>query len=159
MIRFEEILKKLVEAKIEFVVIGGIAAVVHGSAYATNDLDIAYRRTRENIKRLSPLLKSIHAKPRNFPVAVSAVVDEKSLSFGTNFTFETDLGNLDLLAEVSGLGTYEKVSELAEPLDLYGLKIRVLSIEGLIRTKRAAGRPKDLLHLKELRALGEMKRK
>ena len=159
MTRFEEILKKLVAAKVEFVVIGGIAAVVHGSSYQTSDLDIAYRRTKENIKRFAPLLKGIHARPRNLPAGISAVVDEKSLSFGTNFTLETDLGNLDLLAEVSGLGTYEKVSERAEPLDLYGLKIRVLSLDGLILAKQAAGRPKDLLHLKELRALGEMKRK
>lgn len=154
---FQGLLKELVGAQIDFVLVGGLAAVTQGSAYATYDVDICYRRTDENIKKAIKLLKSLKAKLRETPEDVPFLLDEKTLKMGMNFTFKTRLGDLDLLGEVAGLGDYNKVKEQAEPMDLYGLKVYVLTLDGLICSKRAVQRPKDQMHLKELAAIRAMK--
>ena len=75
---------------------------------------------------------------------------------GTNFTFTTTIGDIDLLGEVSGVGDYEQVRKNSEVKELFGISVNVLTVEGLIKAKRAAGRPKDLLILPELEALKEV---
>ncbi|MBI2066576.1 MAG: hypothetical protein HYT77_01000 [Deltaproteobacteria bacterium] len=159
MTNFEELLKELVSSDIDFVVVGGLAAVTHGSAYETRDLDICYRRSKENIKKLVRLLKSLQAKLRGPKEEIPFILDEKTFSFGVNFTFTTRLGDFDLLGELGGVGSYEKVEAVSEPIDLCELKIKVLSLDGLIASKKAANRPKDQMHLKELEAIKELKRK
>jgi predicted nucleotidyltransferase len=159
MTQFEEILKRLNEAEVCFVLVGGLAAVAHGSAYVTVDLDICYERSPDNIKRLVPLLISLHATLRNAPKDLPFILDEKTFSLGMNFTFDTDLGALDLLGEITGVGVYSEVIKFSEPLDLFGLRIDILSLDGLIKTKQTAGRPKDLAHLKELEAIRAMRGK
>jgi hypothetical protein len=158
MTNFEELLKKLVSSDIDFVVVGGLAAVTHGSAYETRDLDICYRRSKENIKKLVRLLKSLQAKLRGPKEELPFILDEKTFSFGVNFTFTTRLGDFDLLGELGGVGSYEKVEAVSEPIDLCGLKVKVLSLDGLIASKKAANRPKDQMHLKELEAIKELKK-
>lgn len=159
MTNFEEILKQLVSKEINFVLIGGLAAVTHGSAYETSDLDICHERTKENIQKLAALLKELKSTLRGVDKNIPFIPDQKSITNGMNFTFETTLGNLDILGEVEGLGNYHQVKKFSEPLDIYGMKINILSIEGLIRSKKAAGRPKDQMHLQELQAIQEMKKK
>jgi predicted nucleotidyltransferase len=158
MTQFEELLKRLVAADIRFVLVGGLAAVAHGSAYVTIDLDICYQRSPDNIKRLVSLLNKLHTSLRDAPKDLPFVLDEKTFSLGMNFTFDTDLGALDLLGEISGVGTYPEVEKLSEPLDLFGFRVDILSLEGLIKSKQAAGRPKDEAVLKELRVIQEMKK-
>jgi hypothetical protein len=158
MTRFEDIIKGLVAARIRFVLIGGLAASAQGSSYVTQDLDICYERTRENISKIVIYLRSVHAKLRGTPGDVPFILDDRTFSFGMNFTFQTDLGDLDLLGEMSGVGGYQEAVKLSDALDLYGLRVDVLSVEGLIRAKRATGRPKDLAHLKELEAIRELKK-
>jgi len=82
--------------------------------------------------------------------------DERTLAQGMNFTFETDFGDIDLLGELSGIGQFSDVARDAVSIELYGLQVRVASLDALIRSKRAAGRPKDLNALPELEALKEM---
>lgn len=159
MTSFEELLRKLVSSNIDFVVVGGVAAVTHGSAYETRDLDICYRRSKENIKKLVRLLKSLHAKLRGPKEELPFILDEKTFLFGMNFTFTTRLGDFDLLGELGGIGPYEKVEAMSEPIDLCGLKVRVLSLDGLIMAKKAANRPKDQMHVKELEAIKELKKR
>ncbi|MBI4127011.1 MAG: hypothetical protein HY465_05905 [Deltaproteobacteria bacterium] len=115
-------------------------------------------RSQENLKKLIHLLKKLNAKLRGAPPDVPFLLDAKTITMGMNFTFTTTFGELDLLGEVDGLGQYQEVSRYAEPYDLFGHKVLVLSLDGLIKTKRAAGRPKDQLHLKELEAIRAMKR-
>jgi predicted nucleotidyltransferase len=159
MTKFEEILKGLGAKKIKFILIGGFAAAAHGSTYLTNDLDICYERSPENIRKLVGFLKSVHANLRDAPQDLPFILDEKTFSFSLNFTFKTNLGDLDLIGELPGIGAFAQALKAAEPLDLFGMKVEVLSLEGLIQNKKATGRPKDLAHLKELEAIREMKKR
>lgn len=156
MIQVEATLRLLTQHRIEFVIIGGVAISAHGSSYLTFDLDVCYARTRENIKRLIAALAPYHPRPRDFPSNLPFIWDEQTLQQGMNFTCVTDLGNIDLLGEVAGLGDYNDVRGASVLLALFGLQCRVLSLDALIASKRAAGRTKDLLVLPELEALREV---
>ncbi|HKP73382.1 MAG TPA: hypothetical protein VJT82_10625 [Pyrinomonadaceae bacterium] len=149
----------MTQHQIEFVIVGGVAVSAHGSSYLTFDLDVCYARTRENLKRIVAALAPYHPRPRDFPDALPFVWDEQTLRQGTNFTFATDLGNIDLLGEVAGLGSYNEVREASVVLSLFGFQCQVLSLDALIIAKRAAGRTKDLLVLPELEALREVLQK
>ena len=148
-----ELLKLLVDHEVRFSVIGGVALLARGAQRTTEDLDVAYARDRQNLSRLARALAPIHPRLRGVPVALPFVLDEASLRSGLNFTLDTDLGPLDLLGEVAGLGTFEHVDEASTELDIGGMRMLVLTLDGLERAKRAAGRPKDLLDLGMIRAL------
>jgi hypothetical protein len=156
MIQIEVTLRLLTRHEVEFIIIGGVAVSAHGSAYLTYDLDLAYARTRDNLKRLADALAPQHPRPRDFPADLPFVWSEQTIKQGTNFTLTTDLGNIDLLGEVAGLGDYEQVRAQSVVMSLFNLQCRVLSLDALIVAKRAAGRPKDLLALPELEALREI---
>jgi hypothetical protein len=89
------------------------------------------------------------------PEGLPNIFDESTLRNATNFAFETEIGDIDLLGEVSGIGDYTQVEKLSVPMRIFEFELKVLSIEGLIKAKRAAGCPKDLLVLPELEALQE----
>jgi hypothetical protein len=90
---------------------------------------------------------------RGAPPGLPFRLDEATIQAGLNFTLTTDLGDVDLLGEVTGLGGYEQVRACAEEREVFGLKILILGLDGLITAKQAAGRPKDLLQLQELQEL------
>ena len=159
MIQVEPTLRLLTQHQIDFVIVGGVAVSAHGSSYLTFDLDVAYARARDNLKRLAAALAPYHPRPRNLPADLPFIWDERTLQQGTNFTLATNLGNIDLLGEVAGLGDYEQVRAQSVVMSLFGLQCRVLSLDALIIAKRAAGRPKDLLVLPELEALREVTEK
>lgn len=98
----EKLLKALYDQELEFVIIGGAAAVLHGSAYVTGDLDICYSREKENLKRLATALAAFNPSLRGAPKDLPFQLDVDSLKSGLNFTLTTDLGDLDLLGEVTG---------------------------------------------------------
>jgi hypothetical protein len=156
MIQVEQTLRLLTQHQVEFVIVGGVAISAHGSSYLTYDLDVCYARTRENLKRLAAALAPYNPRPRDLPTDLPFVWDEQTLQHGTNFTLTTELGNIDLLGEVKGLGAYTEACAVSIVMNLFGLPCRVLSLAALIITKRAAGRPKDLLALPELEALREI---
>lgn len=145
--------KALADAGVNFVIIGGFAAVVQGATFLTRDLDISYERRPENLKRLAAGLKPFHPRLRGAPAGVPFVFDEHTLAQGMNFTLQTDLGDIDLIGEVSGFGGFSEFASDAIQISLYGATFRVASLDALIRSKRAAGRPKDLNSLPELEAL------
>jgi hypothetical protein len=149
----ERLLTALCQANVAFVVIGGMAAVAQGSAYVTADLDICYQRQPNNYQRLSEALQPFQPRLRGAPVDLPFVLDARTLRGGLNFTLTTEGGDLDLLGEVTGLGDYEAVKAHAEEVELYGYRVWVLTLRGLIISKQAAGRPKDLRLLPELQAL------
>lgn len=156
MTNFTAALKVLSEAKVSFVVVGAYAAVLQGSAQVTQDIDICYERTPENMKRLAAALKPHHPRLRGAPEGLPFILDEKTLARGMNFTFESDFGDIDLLGELSGVGQFSALARDAVSIDLDGVKIRAASLDALIRSKRAAGRAKDLNILPELEALKEL---
>lgn len=157
MLDIAAILKALSASEVDFVVIGGIAAVAHGSAYVTQDFDICYARTPVNLERLAGALAPFHPRLRGAPVDLPFHLDAATLRGGLNFTLTTDLGDIDLMGEIAGFSSYEEVAAGSETLELYGVSCRILTLEELIRSKRAAGRPKDMLLLSELEALSALR--
>ena len=154
--QFERTLCILHEADVALVLIGGAAMTAHGSAYVTDDLDLCYESTRDNIEKLVKALAPHHPRLRGAPIDLPFHFDVSTVQRGLNFTLATDLGDIDLLGEVAGLGTYRDVLAASITLDLFGRTCQVLSLDGLIKSKRAAGRGKDLEALPELEALREM---
>lgn len=156
---FRDILPLLLKHQVRFIVIGGGAAIAHGLARATYDVDVVYARDAENIRRLAAALQGHQPYLRGAPPGLPFKWDERTIQSGLNFTLTTDLGNLDLLGEVAGGGTYERLLPFAEEKDPFGIRCQIVTLEKLIQLKRAAGRPKDLEILAELQALLEERRK
>ena len=152
---FRGLLRALYEAKVEFIVVGGAAATGHGSVRLTLDLDVVYRRTSENHRKLVASLRAHAPYLRGAPAGLPFRFDEETLERGLNFTLTTSLGELDLLGEITGGGTYEDLLPHCVVLKLFGFGCHVLGLEKLIHVKRAAGRPKDLEAIAELEALAE----
>jgi hypothetical protein len=148
-------LRLLGEHKVDCVIVGGIAALIHGSLLLTNDVDVCYARDPENLKRLAGALQSVHARLRNAPEGLPFILDAETLKRGLNFTFTTDVGDLDLLGEVRGVGHYDEVFADSITVELFDYRFAVIDIGKLVIAKRAAGRPKDLLALPELEAIQE----
>lgn len=149
-------LKQLIDHQVNFVVVGGLAMVTHGSAYTTEDLDICYQRTPENLAALVRAIAPLRPKLRNAPADIPFLWDALTLKNGLNFTLDTNLGELDILGEVSGIGGYDEAVRQSQLHELFGSQVKVLSIAGLIAAKTAAGRRKDLLHLLELREMKKL---
>jgi hypothetical protein len=148
-------LRLLGEYKVDCVIVGGIAAAIHGSSLLTNDLDVCYARDAANLKRLAEALQTVHTRLRNAPEGLPFILDAETLKRGLNFTFTTNIGDIDLLGEVRGVGHYEDVMVGSVTADLFGYQFAVIDIGKLIAAKRAAGRPKDLIALPELEAIQE----
>ena len=151
----EEPLKLLGQYQVECVIIGGVAASLHGATNLTRDLDVCYARNPENLRRLARALQSVTAKLRNAPADIAFILDDEALRRGLNFTFSTAVGSLDLLGEVRGVGYYEDMISDSVAYDLFGYSFPVIDLERLILAKRTAGRGKDLLVLPELEAIRE----
>ena len=152
---FEGLLRVLVEGGVEIVLVGGLAARAHGAARSTQDVDVVYARTPENLERLARALGPHHPVLRGAPEGLPFRLDVPTLRSGLNFTLTTDLGDIDLLGEIAGGGTYESLRGSSRELELFGLPVRCIDLDALIRTKRAAGRPRDLEAIAELEALRE----
>lgn len=147
---YEALIGALVDRHVDFVVIGAVALVLHGSARVTRDLDVCYSRQRANLAALATALKPFRPTLRGAPDTLPFVLTADTLASGLNFTLTCSAGDIDLIGEVTGIGDFTVVTRLSEPMDVYGREIRVLSLEGLERTKRAAGRLKDLADLAEI---------
>jgi hypothetical protein len=156
---FARLLQALVGGGVEFIVIGGVAATAHGSAHVTVDLDIVYRRTPENVARLALALSPLAPYLRGAPPGLPFRFDTETILRGLNFTLVTQAGDLDVLGEATGGGTYEALLSHSELRAVVGLDVRFVDLETLIRLKRAAGRPKDLERIAELEAIVEELRK
>lgn len=152
---FEGLLRALVEAKVDFLLIGGLAARAHGSARSTQDVDVVYSRCDDNLLRLERALAPLRPYLRGAPPGLPFSFDIETIRAGLNFTLTTELGALDLFGEVTGGGRYEDLRPSSRILDLFGLPCPCLDLEQLIATKRAAGRPRDLEAIAELEALRE----
>ncbi len=150
---YRVLVTSLVKEHIDFVIIGGIALVLHGSGRVTRDLDICYSREGENLNRLSRALKPLHPALRGAPADLPFALDAATLQSGLNFTLTTEAGDIDLLGEVTGLGMFPVVARFGTPMEIYGATVKVLSLQGLERAKRAAGRAKDLADLEDILAL------
>ena len=149
----EGIIRLLGRHQVHYVLIGGLAAVTRGAPLVTQDIDICNARDTDNLSRLADALREVHADLRGADPGLPFRLDAKTLSNGDSFTLTTDLGWIDILATPAGTSGYEDLARTAEEFQLFGQSVLVAHIDDLIRMKRAAGRPKDLLALEELGAL------
>lgn len=149
------LLHALVDGRVRFVVIGGLAAQAHGSPLITEDLDICFDLDRDNLERLADVLADLMAIRRGLPVGVVAPVDARALRSGDVFTLRTRFGDLDLLARPDPGLDYKSLASRAAGFTYEGLPVLMASLDDIIAMKRAAGRPKDLLAIEHLAALRE----
>ncbi|MBI4161017.1 MAG: hypothetical protein HY509_01055 [Acidobacteria bacterium] len=155
MIDLRELLGTLVRHRVEFLIVGGVAASMHGSARVTQDLDVVYARGESNLRRLVAALRRRHPYPRGAPRGLPFSWDADTLRRGLNFTLRTDHGDLDLFGEIPGGGIYRDLLPHTLEVEVFGLRCRCLDLETLIRVKRAAGRPRDLEAIAELHVIRE----
>jgi predicted nucleotidyltransferase len=153
---FATTVQALCDSDVEFIIIGGWSAVLHGSWHATNDFDIFYSRRNENLKQMTRALSPYHPLPRDSEGGRPFVFDEVTLRNSTILKLTTDLGGIDLHVEVAGLGSFEQVAGDAIQVEIFGRTVRTLDLESLIKSKKAAGREKDLRVLPELESLREI---
>lgn len=155
MINLFEIAKRFSDAGVDFVIVGGVAIRSHGGNYVTDDIDICYSRTRENLRKIADVLAPLKPRPRGLDRSLPFIFDWTTLQHGTNFTFETYMGDVDLLGEVKGVGDYLHAEKVADIVDLDGSPTKILSVSALISAKEAANREKDRAGLMVLYALQE----
>jgi len=147
---FERILAGLRSAEVSFVIVGGVAATIHGSARLTSDVDVVYERSITNIERLVTAIAPLNPYLRGAPAGLPFRFDAETVRRGLNFTLITNAGPVDLLGEITGVGDYAAVFAASEVVSLYGATYRCINLDALIVAKRAAGRPKDLEAVAEL---------
>jgi hypothetical protein len=155
---FRALLGPLISHGVDFVLIGGLAGISHGSSYPSYDLDVLYARDHDNVVRLVAALKEIGVRLRGAPADLPLVLDAKTIENGANFTFVTPYGDLDVLADAAGMPSYDELKAAAVNRELFGHVVKVASIDHLIAMKRAAGRTKDRLMLEEYIVLADRQR-
>jgi len=153
----EEILRRLVKRGVDFVVIGGIAGVLHGSARNTFDLDISFATDDANLAALGDVLTALGARLKGVGEDVPFVPDARTLRQVELLTLVTSLGELDVLARPAGAPPYPELRRNADRYDLGGFNVSVASVDDLIAMKLAAGRTKDLLDVEELEAIKRLR--
>lgn len=153
----EKISELLLAEGVEFLVVGGQAELLMGSPRVTYDVDLCYRRTAANLERLARVLREIHPRLRGAPADLPFQIDAQSLALGTNFTFATDCGELDLLGYLEPLGGYEEIAPRAETMTVGELELKLIALDDLIRIKSYLGRPKDRESLLQLQAIKKLR--
>ncbi len=154
----QPILEVLTRHEVDFVLVGGLAGTAHGSAYITGDIEVVYERSRTNLERLAAALTELSATLRGAPSGLPFILDAETLRAGLNFTFDTRFGSLDILGEPAGAPRYEELRSAASSETLWGVTIRIASLDHLIAMKEAAGRDKDKLHASEYRVISDLLR-
>lgn len=150
---FRALIETLCRSEVRFVLVDGVAATLHGSARLTQDVDVVYERGADNLARLVRALDPLKPYLRGAPASLPFRLDEQTLAAGLNFTLTTPAGDVDLLGEIVGAGGYDALLPHTIEVELYGFRCKCLDLPTLIKAKIAAGRPKDLEAIAELRAL------
>lgn len=144
------LLKILNEKKLDFVIVGGFAAIVHGASQVTKDLDICVTLSESDVKKLRVALEKFHPKHRMTPQKLSFLEHPQQISSLKNLYLQTDLGVIDILSQITGVGDFTKITQNAITIDLMGFPCKVISLDDLIQAKKAMGSPKDLQTVAEL---------
>jgi hypothetical protein len=151
----ERLFATLDRHRVEYVLIGGLAAVLHGSALVTNDAELCPSRTGTNLGRLAGALKRLKARIRtpSDPEGVPFPCDAEQIARVQTLKLQTTAGQFDISFEPAGLGGYDQIVERAETFDIDGVHVRVAALRDVIRSKEAANRQKDQAALPHLYAL------
>ena len=153
MIDFAAVLGAFEDAGVDSIVVGGLAATVHGSARLTQDVDFVYSREPRNIERLALALQPHSPYLRGAPPGLPFEWTAATIVRGLNFMLTTAIGDIDLLGEIAGGGDYHALLPHTIEVEIFGHRCGCLDLPALIRAKRASGRPKDLEALAELEAI------
>jgi predicted nucleotidyltransferase len=152
------LLRRLTDAGVDFLVLGGVAVIVQGYARFTKDLDITYATNAANLERLGGVLVALGARLRGIEEDVAFVPDARMLRRTTILTLDTVEGGLDLLVNPDGAARYDEMRERADVVDLDGITVRVVSLDDLLSMKRAAGRPQDIADIDALLTVRRVER-
>jgi predicted nucleotidyltransferase len=159
LLRAGPLLRRLAEAGVDFLIVGGVAVIVHGYARFTKDLDITYATNAANLERLGDVLVRLGARLRGIDEDVPFVADARTLKRTTILTLETPHGSLDLLVNPDGAARYEEMRSRADVIELDGVEVRVVALEDLLSMKRAAGRPQDIADVDALLTVSRVRRR
>jgi predicted nucleotidyltransferase len=154
-----ELLRRLTAGGVDFVVVGAVAMVLHGSARLTRDLDICFSTDDGNLDALGAVLVELNATLRGVRDPVPFVPDRPTLRRVGLLTLETEAGPLDLMTQPAGAPAYERLRRRADRYDVGGFSVLVASLEDLLVMKRAASRPQDLIDVEELEAIKRLRRR
>ena len=155
MIDYGQIIDALVAERVEFIIIGGAAATAHGSSRLTEDLDIVYSRSKENVGRLFRALEPFRPRLRGAPDNLPFRWDDETLRNGLNFTLSTSAGALDLFGEIIGGTTFQDLVADSIHINIFGSECLCLGLARLIEVKQDTGRPKDIEAVAELKVILE----
>jgi hypothetical protein len=147
------LLLQLKEHNVEFVIIGGVCGVLHGVSLVTQDLDICCRFTAENLRRIETALKDFHPCHRLTANKLPLELTDELCSRLKNLYLQTDIGILDCLGDVAGIGDYDQAFKRSVIHKMSYGEFRILDLDALIAAKEAVGRERDLAAVKLLRAI------
>ena len=150
-----EILRRIHDAKVEFSLIGGLASRHYGVTLVTEDVDICARFTPENLRRIESAVKDFHPRHRLTANRLPLELTDYLCSQLKNMYLTTDIGILDCLSEVAGVGDFEAVLASSQLMQFPFGRCYVLKIDALIQAKQTVGRPHDLITVKQLNAIKE----
>jgi predicted nucleotidyltransferase len=155
--RLEHFARIFIEHGVQFIVIGGQAEYIFGSPRVTYDTDLCYERSSENLARLAAALRQLDVHLRNAPPDLPFIIDARSLALGSNFTFTTSIGDLDLLGFVEPIGDFHALNGTATDYTIDNLPLRVIHLDDLIRIKQHINRSKDRESLLQLLAIKKLR--
>jgi len=148
-----QITQRLAAAEVRFVVVGGLASILHGSSLLTRDVDVACEMSPENLLRVWESVRELNPVHRMLPQRPPFTREQARQSGWNNLYLSTELGQLDLLGEVKGIGDYSACLHSSEVVPIESYEIHVLNLDALITAKRSMGRPRDLHAVLELEVI------
>ena len=153
--KLSDMLQRLSAGGVDFVLVGGYAAVAHGASLVTRDVDICCPFSKKNLRRIERVLQDVHPRHRMTPQKLRLELTDDVCERLENLYLETDLCVLDCLSNVAGIGGYDEALKHSVQLETPHGTFRVLNLEALIRAKEVMDRPHDRLTVTQLRALKE----
>lgn len=155
---FTILLERLVKAGVDFVIVGGFAGTVYGCTLVTQDVDICLDFSLANLLALQKSIADLHPVHRMTPSRKKLELTEKNCDSFKNLYLDTDIGRLDCLGHIEGVGDYQKVKEESVMIETDGVRLQVLNLDALIESKKAMNRPRDRQAIAELEAIKELRK-
>jgi hypothetical protein len=155
---FIELLERLVKAGVDFVIVGGFAGTVYGCMMVTQDVDICFDFSPANLLTLQKAIADLNPVHRMTPGRKKLELTEENCGNFKNLYLDTDIGRLDCLGSIKGVGDYQKVKEESVTVETGGVRLQVLNIDALIESKKAMNRPRDRQAIAELEAIKKLRK-
>lgn len=156
---FVNLLERLIKNGVEFVIVGGFAGVVHGCTYVTQDIDICCDFSPANLLLLQKAISDLDPVHRMTPNRKKLKLSDKTCSQFKNLYLDTKAGPLDCMSFIDGLGDYSRAKQESELVKAEDMKIRVLKLDALIKSKRVLNRPRDKMAILQLESIRRLRMK